>query len=205
MIKCIIPAIITGLDSNIALAAQLPCTLIILRLNFWVEICVVPAHNIGKLADVEHIAQTAHIKVVIIQMFQLCRKTAAIRVVHLNHTTIRNSVEIVIVTVDEPNIFWHRFRLPNTPFVDAGCGNAFENFYAFKLDDLALIFRKYKQIPVPSSSHHVPAIRRQILFGNLPAFQRFARYLIISGKANTCAIFSEVQIAFIVDEVDRFI
>ena len=89
--------------------------------------------------------------------------------------------------------------------MDAGCGNAFEDFYAFQLNGLARVIGQFKEIPVPGSGHHVPAIRRQILLGNLPTFQRFARYLIISGKANTCAIFPEVQIAFIVDEVDRFI
>ena len=93
-------------------------------------------------------------------MFQLCRKTATIRVVNLNHTAIGNVIEIVIVAVDESNILWHRFRLPDTPFVDAGCGNTFEDFYAFELDDLALIIRKFKQIPVPGSSNGVFAIRR---------------------------------------------
>ena len=160
VIDSVIPTFIGGLDSNIAFTTQFPCTLLILRLDFRVEVCVVPTHNIGKLADVEHIAQTAHIKVVIIQMFQLCRKTATIRVVNLNHTAIGNAIEIVIVAVDESNILWHRFRLPDTPFVDAGCGNTFEDFYAFELDDLALIIRKFKQIPVPGSSNGVFAIRR---------------------------------------------
>ena len=69
-----------------------------------VEVCMVSFHNFGKLADVEHIAQTAHVKVVIIQMFQPCRAAAPIRVIHLNHAAIWNAVEIVIVAVDETNI-----------------------------------------------------------------------------------------------------
>ena len=48
------------------------------------------------------------------------------------------------------------------------------------------------------------AIWRQILFRNLPTFQRLASYLVISGKADPCTVFPEMQIAFIVDKVDRF-
>ena len=56
-------------------------------------------HDLGKLADVEHIAQTAHVKVVIIQMFQPCRKTAPIRVIHLNHAAIWNTIEVVVLSL----------------------------------------------------------------------------------------------------------
>ena len=73
---------------------------------------MVSFHDLGKLADVEHIAQTAHVKVVIIQMFQPCRKAAPIRVIHLYNSAIWNAVEVVIVAVDETNILRQRFRLP---------------------------------------------------------------------------------------------
>ena len=43
-------------------------SLLVLCLNFRVEVGMVSFHDFGKLADVEHIAQTAHVKVIIIQM-----------------------------------------------------------------------------------------------------------------------------------------
>ena len=67
------------------------CSLLVLCLNFRVEVGMVPFHDLGKLADVEHIAQTAHVKVIIIQMFQPCRKATPIRVIHLYNSTIGNA------------------------------------------------------------------------------------------------------------------
>ena len=75
---------------------------------------------------------------------------------------------------------------------------------SFLLDGLAVIVRKFKQIPVPGGRDGVPSIWRQVLFRDLPTFQRLASYLVISGKADPCTVFPEMQIAFIVDKVDRF-
>ena len=165
---------------------------------------MVPLHDLGKLADVEYIAQTAHVKVVIIQMFHPCRKTAPIRVIHLNHAAIWNAIEVIIVAVDETNILRQRFRLPDAPSADARLRDVFEDLYAFLLDGLTVIVRKFKQIPVPGGRDGVLSIRRQILFRDLPTFQRLASYLVISGKADPCTVFTEMQIAFIVDKVDHF-
>ena len=194
VVNSVVPAVLTGLDSKIALAAQFPCSLLVLCLNFGVEVCMVSFHDLGKLADVEHIAQTAHVKVVIIQMFQPCRKAAPIRVIHLNHAAIGNAVEVVIVAVDETNILRQRFRLPDAPPADASLRDVFEDLYAFLLDGLTVIVRKFKQIPVPGGRDGVLSIWRQILFRDLPTFQRLASYLVISGKADPCTVFPEMQI-----------
>ena len=204
MVEGVVPSILTGLDGKIALAAQFPCSLLVLCLNFGVEVCMVSFHDLGKLADVEHIAQTAHVKVVIIQMFQPCRKAAPIRVIHLYNSAIGNAIEVVIVAVDETNILRQRFRLPDAPPADARLRDVFEDLYAFLLDDLAVIVRKFKQIPVPGGRDDVLSIWRQILFRDLPTFQRLASYLVIGGKADPCTVFPEMQIAFIVDKVNRF-
>ena len=108
------------------------------------------------------------------------------------------------MAVDEPNVFRQRFRLPDAPSADARLRDVFEDLYAFLLDDLAVIVRKFKQIPVPGGRDGVLSIWRQILFRDLPTFQRLASYLVISGKADPCTVFPEMQIAFIVDKVDRF-
>ena len=160
--------------------------------------------SIVNSCDVEHIAQTAHVKVIIIQMFHPCRKTAPIRVIHLNHAAIWNAIEVIIVAVDETNILRQRFRLPDAPPANARLRDVFEDLYAFLLDDLAVIVRKFKQIPVPGGRNGVPAIGRQVLFRDLPAFQRLTSYLVVGGKADSCTVFPEVEIAFIVDKVDRF-
>ena len=204
VVECVVPSILTGLDDKIAFAAQFPRRLLVLCLNLRVEVGMVSFHDFGKLADVEHIAQTAHVKVIIIQMFHPCRKTVPIRVIHLNHAAIWNAIEVIIVAVDETNILRQRFRLPDAPSADARLRDVFEDLYAFLLDDLAVIVRKFKQIPVPGGRNGVPAIGRQVLFGNLPTFQRLTSYLVISGKADPCTVFPEMQIAFIVDKVDRF-
>ena len=141
-------------------------------------------------------------------MFHPCRKTAPIRVIHLNHAAIWNAIEVIIVAVDETNILRQRFRLPDAPSADTSLRDVFEDLYAFLLDGLAVIVRKFKQIPVPGGRNGVPAIGRQVLFRDLPAFQRLTSYLVISGKADPCTVFPEMQmemqIAFIVDKVDRF-
>ena len=204
VVEGVVPSILTGLDGKIAFAAQFPCSLLVLCLNFGVEVGMVPLHDLGKLADVEHIAQTAHVKVIIIQMFHPCRKTAPIRVIHLNHAAIWNAIEVIIVAVDETNILRQRFRLPDAPSADARLRDVFEDLYAFLLDDLAVIVRKFKQIPVPGGRNGVPAIGRQVLFRDLPAFQRLTSYLVVGGKADSCTVFPEVEIAFIVDKVNRF-
>ena len=165
---------------------------------------MVSFHDFGKLADVEHIAQTAHVKVIIIQMFHPCRKTAPIRVIHLNHAAIWNAIEVIIVAVDETNILRQRFRLPDAPSADARLRDVFEDLYAFLLDGLTVIVRKFKQIPVPGGRDGVLSIWRQVLFGDLPAFQRLTSYLVVGGKADSCTVFPEMQIAFIVDKVNRF-
>ena len=92
----------------------------------------------------------------------------------------------------------------DTPPADASLRDGFKDFYAFKLDGLTVIVRKFKQIPVPGGRDGVLSIWRQILFRDLPTFQRLASYLVISGKADPCTVFPEMQIAFIVDKVDRF-
>ena len=51
---------------------------------------------------------------------------------------------------------WYLFELSD----DDRLWDVFEDLYAFELDDLALIIRKFKQIPVPGSSNGVFAIRR---------------------------------------------
>ena len=121
-----------------------------------------------------------------------------------NHAAIWNEIEVIVVAVDEPNILRQRFRLPDAPPANARLRDVFENLYAFLLDDLAVIVRKFKQIPIPGSRDGVLSIWRQILFRDLPTFQRLASYLVIRGKADPCTVFPEVQIAFIVDKVDRF-
>ena len=108
------------------------------------------------------------------------------------------------MAVDEPNVFRQRFRLPDAPSADARLRDVFEDLYAFLLDGLTVIVRKFKQIPVPGGRNGVPAIGWQVLFRDLPAFQRLTSYLVISGKADPCTVFPEMQIAFIVDKVDRF-
>ena len=204
MVEGVVPSILTGLDGKVAFAAQFPCRLLVLCLNLRVEVGMVSFHDLGKLADVEHIAQTAHVKVVIIQMFHSCRKTAPIRVIHLNHAAIWNAIEVIIVAVDKSDIRQNGFGFPDTPPSDTGLRNVFENLHTFQLDGLAVIVRKCKQIPVPGSRNGVPAIRRQVHFRNLPTFQRLTGHFIIGGKADPCTIFPEVQIAFIVDKVDCF-
>ena len=129
-----------------------------------------------------------------IQMFHPCRKTAPIRVIHLNHAAIWNAIEVIIVAVDETNILRQRFRLPDAPSADARLRDVFEDLYAFLLDGLAVIVRKFKQIPVPGSRNEVPAIGRQVLFRDLPAFQRLTSYLVVGGKADACTVFPEVEI-----------
>ena len=123
--------------------------------------------------------------------------TAPIRVIHLNHAAIWNTIEVVVVAVDETNILRQRFRLPDSPSADARLRDVFEDLYAFLLDDLAVIVRKFKQIPVPGGRDDVLSIWRQILFRDLPTFQRLASYLVIGGKADPCTVFPEMQIAFI--------
>ena len=93
---------------------------------------------------------------------------------------------------------------PDAPSADARLWDVFEDLYAFLLDDLAVIVRKLKQIPVPGSRNGVPSIRRQILFRDLPTFQRLASYLVVGGKADACAILPQMQIAFIINEVNSF-
>ena len=132
MVNGVVPSILTGLDGKITFATQFPCGLLVLCLNFGVEVGMVPLHDLGKLADVEHIAQTAHVKVIIIQMFHPCRKTAPIRVIHLNHAAIWNAIEVIIVAVDETNILRQRFRLPDAPSADARLRDVFEDLYAFR-------------------------------------------------------------------------
>ena len=165
---------------------------------------MVPFHDLGKLADVEHIAQTAHVKVIIIQMLHPCREAAPIRVIHLNHAAIWNAIEVIIVAVDEPNILRQRFRLPDTPPANARLRDVFEDLYAFLLDGLAVIVRKFKQIPVPGGRDSVSSIGRQVLFRNLPAFQRLTGHPVVGRKADPCTVFPEVEIAFIVNQVDGF-
>ena len=103
------------------------------------------------------------VKVIIIQMFQPCRKAAPIRVIHLYNSAIGNAVEVVIVAVDETNILRQRFRLPDAPPADARLRDVFEDLYAFLLDGLTVIVRKFKQIPVPGGRDGVLSIWRQIL------------------------------------------
>ena len=56
VVEGVVPSILTGLDGKVAFAAQFPCSLLVLCLNFGVEVCMVSFHDFGKLADVEHIA-----------------------------------------------------------------------------------------------------------------------------------------------------
>ena len=70
----------------------------------WLSRCVDRPVSYTHLDVYKRQAQTAHVKVVIIQMFQPCRKAAPIRVIHLNHTAIWNTIEVVVVAVDEQNI-----------------------------------------------------------------------------------------------------
>ena len=95
-------------------------------------------------------------------------------------------------------------KVLHAPSADTSLRDVFEDLYAFLLDDLAVIVRKFKQIPVPGGRNGVPAIGRQVLFRDLPAFQRLTSYLVVGGKADSCTVFPEMQIAFIVDKVNRF-
>ena len=92
---------------------------------------------------------------------------------------------------DGPVSYTH-LRLPDAPSADTSLRDVFEDLYAFLLDDLAVIVRKFKQIPVPGGRNGVPAIGRQILFRDLPTFQRLASHLVISGKADPCTVFPDV-------------
>ena len=70
VVNGVVPALIGRLDGKITLAAQFPCALFILCLNLWVIVGSIAFHHLSKLADVEHIAQTTHVKMVIVQIFQ---------------------------------------------------------------------------------------------------------------------------------------
>ena len=48
VVNGVVPAILTGLDSKIALAAQFPCSLLVLCLNLRVEVGMVSFHDFGK-------------------------------------------------------------------------------------------------------------------------------------------------------------
>ena len=108
------------------------------------------------------------------------------------------------MAVDETNILRQRFRLPDAPSADARLRDVFEDLYAFLLDDLAVIVRKFKQIPVPGSRNGVAAIRRQILLGNLTAFQRRTVRAVVGGKADTGIVFPQMQESVPIDEIEGF-
>lgn len=138
VIEGVIPAIVTGLDSNIAFSAQFPCTYFILCLDFRVIAGSIALHDLCKLADVEHITQSTNIKMILVPMFQPCRETSAIRVVHLNHTAIGNTVQILIAAVDEPHIIPRNGRIfPDAPLTDAGIRDVVEDSHAFQLNSPA--------------------------------------------------------------------
>ena len=96
------------------------------------------------------------------------------------------------------------WELGGKPPADARLRDVFEDLYAFLLDGLAVIVRKFKQIPVPGGRNGVPAIGRQVLFRDLPAFQRLTSYLVVGGKSDACAILSQMQVFVVIDEINSF-
>ena len=107
---------------------------------------------------------------VVVQSFESCRITAAIGIVNLNHAAVRDTVNVVIAVVDEPNVGRDGFRFPDTPSADACLRNVFEDLDALQLDGLAFIVRKLEQIPISRRRNGVSAIGRKVLLGNLAVF-----------------------------------
>ena len=93
VIKGIIPAILAGLDSKIALATQLPCALLVLCLDFRIGGRAGALHHLAELTDVIDVSVLAQIKMIVVQMLDPCRVTVAIGTVNLNHTMIRHPAE----------------------------------------------------------------------------------------------------------------
>ena len=138
-------------------------------------------HDLCKLADVEHITQSTNIKMILVPMFQPCRETSAIRVVHLNHTAIGNTVQILIAAVDEPHIILGMDGSSDAPLTDAGIRDVVEDSHAFQLNSPAGSSDRLKKEPVPGGRNGISAIGRQILKGNLSLFQRQQGQLVIGG------------------------
>lgn len=202
VIKGIIPAILTALDGKIALAAQLPCALLVLRLNLRIGGRTGALHHLAELTDVIDVSVLAQIKMIVVQMLDPCRVTAAIGTVNLNHAMIRHPVEIIVMAVDEPDIIsGNRGVIPDAPPADAGLRDGVEVLQADLLNRLAVIAGKLKQIPVPGGRNGVVAIRRQILLGNLTAFQRRTVRAVVGGKADTGTVFPQMQESIPIDKI----
>ena len=104
-------------------------------------------------------------------MLDPCRVTAAIGTVNLNYPMIGNTVEIIVMAVDEPDIISGNCGvIPDAPPADTRLWNGIKVLQADLLNRLAVITGKLKQIPVPGGRNGVAAIRRQILLGNLTIF-----------------------------------
>ena len=205
VIESIIPAILAGLDSKIALAAQLPCALLVLRLDLRIGGRTVTLHHLAKLGDMIDVSVLAQIKMIIVQMLDPCRVTAAIGTVNLNHAMIRHPVEIIVMAVDEPDIIsGNRGVIPDAPPADAGLRDGVEVLQADLLNRLAIITGKLKQIPVPGGRNGVAVIRRQILLGNLTAFQRRTVRAVVGGKADPGTVFPQMQKPVPIDEIEGF-
>ena len=118
---------------------------------------------------------------------------------------IQHTVEIIIVAVDKPDIIsGNRGVIPDAPPADAGLRDGVEVLQADLLNRLAVIVRKFKQIPVPGSRNGVAAIRRQILLGNLTAFQRRTVRAVVGGKTDAGTVFTQMQKPVSVDEIEGF-
>jgi len=76
-------------------------------------------------------------------MFQPCREAAPIRVIHLNHAAIWNAVEIVIVAVDETNIFGSVSGSQMRRLPMPACGMFVEYFFFVRSLVVVVVVRTY--------------------------------------------------------------
>ena len=206
MINGIIPAIFTGLDGNITLAAKFPCTLLVLRLDLRVDGRTAALHHLAKLTDVIDVSILSQIKMILVQMFHTRRVATTIRTVNLHHAMIRHTVEIIVMAVDEPDIISGNCGvIPDAPPADTRLRNGIEVLQADLLNRLAVIAGKLEQIPVPGGGNRVAAIGRQILLRNLPAFQRCASRAVVGGKTDTGTVFPQMQESVPIDEIEGFV
>ena len=109
------------------------------------------------------------------------------------------------MAVDEPDIIsGNRGVIPDAPPADTRLRDGIEVLQADLLNCLADIAGKLKQIPVPGGGNGIATIRRQILLGDLPKLLRFTGGAVVGGKADPCAIFTQMQKFVSVDEIEGF-
>ena len=205
VIEGIIPSILTTLDGKITLSAKFPCALLVLRLDFRIGGRTAALHHLAKLTDVIDISVLSHVKMVVIQMFHTRRVAAAIGAVNLHYAMIRHTIEVIVVAVDKANIISGNCGvIPDAPPADTRLRNGIEVLQADLLNCLAVITGKFKQIPITGGRNRVSSVRRKILLGDLSAFQRLTGGAVVGGKADTCAIFPQMQEPVPIDEIEGF-